>query len=216
MPRTRMSPLARRQELVEAAARVFAERGVEQTAVSDIVSSAGVAQGTFYLYFQSKTDVVNAVVEATSERIVSGVLAASEESDVDAVEKLLRIRDSLLATAMNDTDLLAFFHRPGNEAFHDRVSRDAVRRIVPAMERVIEQGLSEGAFHLTHGDDAARFLAALMDMTDPFDAFAQPERLQHHVEALTEFGLRGLGCDERTIARALAGTRSHVGPRKEA
>ena len=61
-----------------------------------------------------------------------------------------------------------------------------------------------GDFDLRVVDARARFLAALMDVTDPFDVFAQPERLEHHLEALTEFALRGLGCSEATLLQALA------------
>lgn len=204
MKRVRLDPLARRGQLVDAAATLFAERGVDDTPVSEIVSSAGVAQGTFYLYFESKADVVNAVVERMAERIVTRVTAFAEEPDLGAVEKLLRIRDALLSAVTDDRELLAFFHRAGNESYHDRVSRDAVRGIVPAVESVIEQGCAEGVFRISHPDDAARFLAALMDVTDPFDVFAQPERFEHHLEALTEFALRGLGCSEETVGQALS------------
>ena len=204
MTRVRLDPSTRREQLIEAAARLFAERGVAETPVSEIVSSAGVAQGTFYLYFPSKTDVVNAVVERLSQRIVTRVVAYAEEPGVGAIPKLLRIRDALLSAVADDRDLLAFFHRTGNEAYHDRVSRDTVRGIVPALEEVIEQGCAEGVFRISHSDDAARFLAALMDVTDPFDVFAQPERLEHHLEALTEFALRGLGCSQATLEETLS------------
>ena len=80
---------------------------------------------------------------------------------------------------------------------------DAVRRIVPALQSVIEDGVAAGVFAIRHSDEAARFLAALMDVTDPFDAFAEPERMSHHIEALTEFALRGLGCSDDTLRRAL-------------
>jgi hypothetical protein len=107
----------------------------------------------------------------------------------------------------DDTALLAFFHRPGNEAFHDRVSRDAVLLLVPALERVIEQGRAEGVFKISHPYDAARFIAALQDVTDPFDVFEEPQRIAHHAEALTEFVLRGLGCDEAIVAAEIARVR---------
>jgi AcrR family transcriptional regulator len=203
MARVRRDPKARREELVEAAAALFAEQGVEGTAVSDIVAAVHVSQGAFYWYFESKDDVADAVVERLSEAAVAGVLSIAEESDADALTKLLHMRDGLLSATRSDRSVLAFFHRAGNESFHDRVSRDAVRRLVPAFESVIEQGVAEGVFSIRHSDDAARFLAALMDVTDPFDAFAAPERIGHHVEALTEFALRGLGCDEATLARVL-------------
>jgi AcrR family transcriptional regulator len=207
MVSARKSPAARRAELIDAATRLFAEKGLEDTAVSDIVAEAGVAQGTFYLYFESKADLVNAVVVHISESIVEGVERIADEVGSDAVDKLLRMRDKLLSVVSDDTALLAFFHRPGNEAFHDRVSRDAVRLLVPALERVIEQGCDEGLFRISHADDAARFIAALQDVTDPFDVFAEPDRLSHHTEALTEFVLRGLGCDDATVAREIERVR---------
>jgi AcrR family transcriptional regulator len=210
MSSARKAPAARRAELIEAAMRLFAEKGLDETAVSDIVSAVGVAQGTFYLYFESKADLVNAVVVHISERIVEGVERIADETPMCAVEKLLRMRDELLSVVSEDSALLAFFHRPGNEAFHDRVSRDAVRLLVPSLERVIEQGRVEGVFKISHPDDAARFIAALQDVTDPFDVFAEPERLGHHTEALTEFVLRGLGCDEATVAREIERVRTRA------
>lgn len=207
MVSARRDPATRRAELIDSALQLFSDRGLDETAVSDIVAAAGVAQGTFYLYFESKADLVNAVVVHISERIVEGVERIADEEGASAVDKLLRMRDELLSVVSDDTALLAFFHRPGNEAFHDRVSRDAVRMLVPALERVIEQGRAEGTFRISHPDDAARFIAALQDVTDPFDVFAEPERLGHHTEALTEFVLRGLGCDEETVAAEIARAR---------
>jgi TetR/AcrR family fatty acid metabolism transcriptional regulator len=207
MARTRMEPQARRALLVTAATGLFAERGVEHTAVSDIVSQAGVAQGTFYLYFESKSDVVNAVVEQMSERVVADTIAEARTADAPALQKLLSMRDEMLSAVSSDAALLEFFHRPGNEAIHDRISRDVVRRVVPAFEDVIAQGCEEGVFRTSHPDDAARFIAALTDVTDPFDVFAEPGRISHHIEAITEFMLRGLGCEDETIAREIARVR---------
>jgi AcrR family transcriptional regulator len=192
MSGARKTPAARRAELIEAAMRRFSIEGLEETSVAEIVAEAGVAQGTFYLYFESKADLVNAVVVHISERIVEGVERIADATPMCAVEKLLRMRDELLSVVSDDPALLAFFHRPGNEAFHDRVSRDAVRMLVPSLERVIEQG------------------RALQDVTDPFDVFAEPERLAHHTEALTEFVLRGLGCDEAIVAREIARVRERA------
>jgi AcrR family transcriptional regulator len=53
----------RRDELKQAAIRVFAQRGYHNTKVADIVASAGVAQGTFYLYFQSKQALFGEILD---------------------------------------------------------------------------------------------------------------------------------------------------------
>ena len=50
-------------KLVYAALAVFKKKGLEQTKVSDIVKQAGVAQGTFYLYFPSKLAVMPALAQ---------------------------------------------------------------------------------------------------------------------------------------------------------
>ncbi len=54
----------RRQELVTSATRVFARRGYRATSIDDIVKEADIARGTFYLYFESKVDVFNAIFDS--------------------------------------------------------------------------------------------------------------------------------------------------------
>jgi len=58
-----LQPDARRQQLLTAATTVFAARGFRAAGVSDIVSTAGVARGTFYLYFEGKAQVFLAIAD---------------------------------------------------------------------------------------------------------------------------------------------------------
>ena len=51
-----------RARLVAAAGEVFCERGFNETRMSDIAERAGVAHGTVYVYFESKSDVLRSVV----------------------------------------------------------------------------------------------------------------------------------------------------------
>jgi TetR/AcrR family fatty acid metabolism transcriptional regulator len=53
----------RRQQLLEAATRVFARKGYWSASITDIIQTAGVARGTFYLYFRSKQDIFVAIVD---------------------------------------------------------------------------------------------------------------------------------------------------------
>ncbi|UTR16494.1 TetR family transcriptional regulator [Salipaludibacillus sp. LMS25] len=61
--------------LIEAAIKVMKEKGFEKASVSQIVKEAGVAQGTFYLYFESKS----AVVPAIADKILSALLTEIKE-----------------------------------------------------------------------------------------------------------------------------------------
>lgn len=63
LPRRALEPEARRQQILEAALAVFARKGYQQASITDIIEAAGVARGTFYLYFDSKERVFLVIVE---------------------------------------------------------------------------------------------------------------------------------------------------------
>jgi AcrR family transcriptional regulator len=60
--------LDRRTQLLTAARSVFAKKGYDEATISEIVTRAGVAQGTFYLYFPGKESLAGAFAEQLSER----------------------------------------------------------------------------------------------------------------------------------------------------
>jgi AcrR family transcriptional regulator len=65
--------------LLAIARAIFAEKGFEATTVSEIVARAGVAQGTFYLYFPSKIALIAALNQEMNEHIVAAVRQATAQ-----------------------------------------------------------------------------------------------------------------------------------------
>ncbi|TYP70663.1 TetR family transcriptional regulator [Paenibacillus methanolicus] len=61
--------------ILQAAIEIISEKGLYSTSISDIVKKAGVAQGTFYLYFRSK----NALIPAIAQNLISITLEKSRE-----------------------------------------------------------------------------------------------------------------------------------------
>jgi AcrR family transcriptional regulator len=82
----------RRRQILDAALTVFAEHGYHQTTVTDLVRAAGVARGTFYLYFDSK--------QAIFHELLDGLLAELRASivGVDTAPGAPPIPDQLTAT----------------------------------------------------------------------------------------------------------------------
>jgi AcrR family transcriptional regulator len=72
---------ARHAELLRVARAVFAEKGFDATTVSEIVARAGVAQGTFYLYFPSKISVVRTLAEEIRVKIEQALRTATAEAN---------------------------------------------------------------------------------------------------------------------------------------
>jgi len=84
----------RRADILAAARQVLAEKGLEATTIAEIVARAGVAHGTFYVYFSSKFAVVYALAEQMLER----VLEAVKQSAIQATSFSETLELGLLAT----------------------------------------------------------------------------------------------------------------------
>jgi AcrR family transcriptional regulator len=76
--RTLLPPDQRRQQLLAAATSVFARKGYRRASISDIIDRAGVARGTFYLYFKSKEQVFLAIVDDYHKKISLAITTTSE------------------------------------------------------------------------------------------------------------------------------------------
>src|SRR5262245_2192420 len=77
-PRTK-PPEERRDELMNAAQRLFLEQGVGPTTIEQITSAAGVAKGTFYLHFSSKEEIRVALGERFAQQHLAKIQAAIAE-----------------------------------------------------------------------------------------------------------------------------------------
>jgi len=190
----RRTPGTRRAELIDAARSLFATRGVANTTVSDIVREAGAAQGTFYLYFETKNALVNAIVEQSTDEVIAGIEAAIADAKMTSLEKVSAIAAAFVAMAdePHEVELLALFHRPENVAFHDHIARHTVTRVAPLLAQVIEQGRAEGVFttELDPLVSASLILGSLQYSDAGSPGMQDVEGL---VRSLTTFALYGLG-----------------------
>lgn len=193
MPRTKLHPDQRRAELVAVARRLFTERGVDGTAVSDIVKAAGVAQGTFYWYFKTKDDVLNAVVLGIADETCGVVIELARTPGIPAPEKLMRAAKLMYAMVLSDNAPLAHFHEAEHRRLHDELMRATIARLTPAVADVIRQGVAEGAFAVESPELAAGLAlscAMPVGLEWPLNDAANWEKYE---VATMEFVLRGLG-----------------------
>ena len=78
-----------RKKLLESAERIFAEVGYHDASIVKITEAAGVGQGTFYLYFQSKKQVFDEVVLDLNSRVRAAMTEAAEQGTTRAERELL-------------------------------------------------------------------------------------------------------------------------------
>jgi AcrR family transcriptional regulator len=80
---------ATRQRLLEAAERIFAELGYHDASIVKITEAAGVAQGTFYLYFASKKEIFDELVLDLNHRVRHAMTEAADRGTTRAEKELL-------------------------------------------------------------------------------------------------------------------------------
>jgi AcrR family transcriptional regulator len=118
----------KRERLCEAAATLFRVRGAASTAVEDIVRRAGVAKGTFYLYFHSKADILAEVVAQKTAEVIHESLRKVEALRFPRkIDKVVGFVDELVEAMRRDVPLL--------ELIHDNLSWILYRRFLSRSEK---------------------------------------------------------------------------------
>ncbi|PED40599.1 TetR family transcriptional regulator [Bacillus cereus] len=84
----------KKEKIVYAAIELFREKGVEKTKVSDIVKLAGIAQGTFYLYFTSKLSVMPVIAELIVKKMILAV-KGKVQNDAPFSKKVSQVIDAI-------------------------------------------------------------------------------------------------------------------------
>src|SRR6187200_1603345 len=98
---------AKYQRILEAALEVFARKGFHEAKISEIARAAGVADGTIYLYFKNKDDLLISLFESRLEAINEG-LRRELEPIADRRERLQHIIRYHLRVAQENPTLAAF------------------------------------------------------------------------------------------------------------
>lgn len=84
----------KRSKLFNAAYELFASKGINNTVIDDIVKKAGVAKGTFYLYFKDKYDLVDKMILQKSTTLIKEAIRAVKQKQA---EESLNFEDSVIS-----------------------------------------------------------------------------------------------------------------------
>lgn len=112
MGKLEMKKQKKKDALFNTAFELFTTKGTNQTTISDIVNKAGVAKGTFYLYFKDKYDIRNKLVShKTSELFYQAYRAIIEQEITGFRSQLHFMIDFILDALQKDSSLLVFISR---------------------------------------------------------------------------------------------------------
>lgn len=137
----------KREAILRAGVRVFAAKGFFNSKVADIAREAGIADGTVYLYFKSKDEILHSIFDrAMADFIEEG--SRELESLADPVEKLRTIARLHLERLSADRDLAVVFQVElrGSTKFMQEFSATGFAKYLDIIKKAIEQGQKSGVF----------------------------------------------------------------------
>lgn len=147
-------PEVRKQEIIDTALKLFGKKGYEKTSITDIAKAIGVAQGLCYRYFPSKEALFDSAIEQYADVLVEQMVS----SKADENQTLRQIIEDM-PSAMEDTDTKYYpvFHGAENKKFHDQLTLKVCEKMVPLVEKMLQQAKQKGEIKFDDLQTAATF-----------------------------------------------------------
>ena len=156
--------------ILEAATRLFMEKGYEHTSIQDIINNlGGLSKGAIYHHFKSKEDILEAVTNRMNEESNKMLEGIRDRRDLTGKEKLKTLfKESVNRSDMDDLFTVAPDMSNNSKllfsTFRDTVDNVAPEYILP----IIEQGISDGSIQTDYPAELAELIVLVANMwTNP-------------------------------------------------
>jgi AcrR family transcriptional regulator len=148
---------ARQTEILDTAQMLFYTKGYDKTAVRDIINEIGIAKGTFYHHFNSKEELLDALIMRLLEQslLILEPILANEQ--LTALEKLhsffnevgnLKIENETLIRT-----LLPTWYDDSNVIMREKMKQRSLDLIAPFYAQIVQQGIEEGVFTVAYPEE---------------------------------------------------------------
>ena len=165
---------ARRKDILDVAQRLVVEtKGYEGMSIQDVLDELRISKGAFYHYFDSKGDLLEALIERMVEEAEPLLIEIVQDTRLPALEKLQSFFDRAARwkTARKSylLALLRIWYADENAIVRDKLRASAPQRFSPLLTEIIRQGIREGVLTAAYPDQAgAVVLSLVQDLGDSF------------------------------------------------
>jgi AcrR family transcriptional regulator len=157
----------RRDAFLDVAQRLVQTKGYEAMSIQDVLNELEASKGAFYHYFESKQELLEAVVERFSDGALAALAPVLGDPDLPALQKLERVFAGVARWKADQKELvlaiMEVWNSDGNAIVREKLRRLTERIMVPLFSAIVSQGIDEGAFQVDSPDETAMILVALME-----------------------------------------------------
>ena len=135
----------KRKRILQAAVQTFGRRGFHEARIAEIASAAGVAEGTVYLYFKNKEDLLDVIFDEKMELFLSNGIAV-RDSGAPVRDRLRGILEIHISNLAKDRDLASVFQIELRRSARlvERFSRSKLAEYFRLLEGILRDGIRTG------------------------------------------------------------------------
>jgi AcrR family transcriptional regulator len=157
---------ARRNEILDIAQRLIYTKGYEQMTIQDILDNLGISKGAFYHYYDSKGEVLEALVERMAVKEVLPLLTSIVQNpDMSALEKLNSYFSAAgrwkIAKKTFMLELVRVWMADENAIVRQKMYSMSIKHVTPLLTEIIRQGVQEGALTTPYPDHMGKVIYSL-------------------------------------------------------
>ncbi|WP_062197128.1 TetR/AcrR family transcriptional regulator [Massilibacterium senegalense] len=137
----------RKNEILDAADELFGQKGFDGTSTNDILEKVGIARGTLYHHFKSKENIMDALIERYSARLLGAAQEIAADKSIPVVERIIGVVMALNISGGNSKEIMEHIHKPQNALMHQKIQKVIINGVPPILAEIIREGIDQGMFN---------------------------------------------------------------------
>jgi len=180
------------RRLLEAGAKLFSERGSNNTRIVDVADLAGVAVGTLYLHFKDKDTLLKEILKAALGQLKLELAKLPPESEAEGYAQVEVKMTALANYTSRYPNLAAVLFNPANLASPS--GKEAMDFLVISQEKGLFAGISEGYYRgdLHSGMTSRAMVGIMVNVLGWWANYQSSASIEEVVRVLTELRMKGL------------------------
>lgn len=195
----------RKEEILDAAEKLFAAKGFDNTSTGDILDAVGIARGTLYYHFRSKEEILDGVIQRMTDQLVGAAAAIVRKKDLPVLERLTKAIMALNVESKIGHEIMVQVHRPQNALMHQKMQATLLAGILPILTELIEEGIQQGIFHTRYPESVVEM--TILYANTAFDelnaAGLNPEQRERKIAGFIYNLERLMGMEEGSLQEAI-------------
>ncbi len=161
----------RKNEILDVAERLFGTKGFDNTSTSDILNEVGIARGTLYYHFKSKEDILDAMIDRMTGRLVEKAAALLAKKEIPVLKRLTMMMTALNVNGSLGQEIMEQVHKPQNALMHQKMQERLLAGVNPLVTALIREGMAQGICRTEYPAEVAEM--TLLYSNTVFDTLAE-------------------------------------------